>query len=208
VAWWHAIASDPGAHYDDRVEIDGTAIAPSVTWGINPGQNVGVDESIPTLTQTPDDERASVAEALEYMDLRPGTPIAGTPVDVAFIGSCTNGRIEDLRIAAKVLKGRKVAPKTRCLIVPATTKVWRQAMDEGLFAVFQDAGCAISTPTCGACLGGYMGILAEGERCISTTNRNFVGRMGHPRSEVYLANPATVAASAIEGVIADPRAFL
>lgn len=130
------------------------------------------------------------------------------PLDQAYIGSCTNGRIEDLRIAAKILKGRKVHARTRTLIVPATTKVWRQAMDEGLFAIFQDAGCAISTPTCGACLGGYMGVLAEGERCISTTNRNFVGRMGHPRSEVYLASPATVAASAVAGTIADPREFL
>ena len=130
------------------------------------------------------------------------------PIDQAYIGSCTNGRIEDLRIAASILRGRAVAERTRALIVPATTDVWNQANREGLLEIFAEAGCAISTPTCGACLGGYMGVLAEGERCISCTNRNFVGRMGHPKSEVYLASPATVAASAVKGHIADPREML
>ncbi|MBD3163655.1 homoaconitate hydratase family protein [Candidatus Woesearchaeota archaeon] len=129
-------------------------------------------------------------------------------IDQAYLGSCTNGRLEDLRIAAKILKGNKVAADTRMLIVPATTDVWKQAMEEGLFRTFSEAGAAVSTPTCGACLGGHMGVLAEGERCISSTNRNFVGRMGSPRSEVYLASPAAVAASAIEGKIADPRRYL
>jgi len=129
-------------------------------------------------------------------------------VDQAYIGSCTNGRIEDLRVAAEILKGKKVAEGTRLLIVPATTDIWNQAMEEGLFKIFSEAGAAISTPTCGACLGGHMGILAAGEKCISTTNRNFTGRMGSPESEVYLASPATVAASAIEGKIADPRRYL
>jgi len=129
-------------------------------------------------------------------------------VDQAYIGSCTNGRIEDLRVAAEILKGKKVAEGTRLLIVPATTDIWNQAMEEGLFKIFSEAGAAISTPTCGACLGGHMGILAAGEKCISTTNRNFPGRMGSPESEVYLASPATVAASAIEGKIADPRRYL
>ena len=129
-------------------------------------------------------------------------------VDQAYLGSCTNGRIEDLRIAAEVLKGQKISEGTRMLIVPATTNIWNQAMEEGLFKIFSDAGAAISTPTCGACLGGHMGILAKGETCISTTNRNFVGRMGSPESKVYLASPATVAASAIEGKIADPRRYL
>lgn len=125
-------------------------------------------------------------------------------VDQVVIGSCTNGRISDLRMAASVLKGRHVAEGMRCLIIPATQKIWRQAMDEGLFDIFMDAGCVISTPTCGPCLGGYMGILAEGERCVSTTNRNFVGRMGHVKSEVYLAGPAVAAASAVAGRIANP----
>jgi 3-isopropylmalate/(R)-2-methylmalate dehydratase large subunit len=175
---FEVVTSDPDATYADTMVVDVSELEPMVAFPHLPSNG----------------KRVSQIEKI--------------PVDQAYIGSCTNGRIEDLRIAAKVLKDRKVASKTRCLIVPATTKVWRQAMDEGLFAIFQEAGCAISTPTCGACLGGYMGILAEGERCISTTNRNFVGRMGHPKSEVYLASPATVAASAVMGVIADPRELL
>jgi len=125
-------------------------------------------------------------------------------IDQAVIGSCTNGRIEDMRAAAKVLKGHKIHSRVRCIIFPATQKIWKQAMNEGLFDIFIDAGAAISTPTCGPCLGGHMGVLAKGERAISTTNRNFVGRMGHPESEVYLASPAVAAASAILGKIASP----
>ena len=138
-----------------------------------------------------------------------GVPIAecaGKEMDQAYIGSCTNGRIEDLRIVAKILEGKQVAIRT--IVVPATPTIWKQAKDEGLFDIFYDAGCVIAAPTCGACLGGFMGVLAAGEKCVSTTNRNFVGRMGHPESEVYLASPATAAASAVEGKLADPRKFL
>ncbi|UCC21628.1 MAG: 3-isopropylmalate dehydratase large subunit [Planctomycetota bacterium] len=138
-----------------------------------------------------------------------GVPIgdcAGKQMDQAYIGSCTNGRIEDLRIAAKILKGKEVAIRT--IVVPATPAIWKQAKDEGLFDIFYDAGCVIAAPTCGACLGGFMGVLAAGEKCVSTTNRNFVGRMGHPESEVYLASPATATASAIEGKLTDPRKYL
>lgn len=131
---------------------------------------------------------------------------AGMAMDQAYIGSCTNGRIEDLRIAAQILNGKQVAIRT--LIVPATPTIWKQAKDEGLFDSFYNAGCVIASPTCGACLGGFMGVLAEGEKCVSTTNRNFVGRMGHPKSEVYLASPATAAASAVEGKLTDPRTYL
>jgi 3-isopropylmalate/(R)-2-methylmalate dehydratase large subunit len=152
--------------------------------------------------------------SLEPMVALPHLPSGGVPVgecagkqmDQAYIGSCTNGRIEDLRIAADILDGKQVAIRT--LIVPATPKIWKQAKDEGLFDIFYDAGCVIAAPTCGACLGGFMGVLAAGEKCISTTNRNFVGRMGHPNSEVYLASPATAAASAVEGKITDPRKYL
>jgi 3-isopropylmalate/(R)-2-methylmalate dehydratase large subunit len=126
-------------------------------------------------------------------------------IDQVVIGSCTNGRIEDLRIVAEVLKGRKVCGDVRCIIIPATQKIWKQAMNEGLFDIFIDAGAAVSTPTCGPCLGGHMGILAKGERAVATTNRNFVGRMGHPESEVYLASPAVAAASAVAGKIAGPE---
>jgi 3-isopropylmalate/(R)-2-methylmalate dehydratase large subunit len=152
-------------------------------------------------------------EKLEPMVAMPHLPSNGVPVskckgkamDQAYIGSCTNGRIEDLRIAARIMKKRKVAIRT--IVVPATPTIWKQAKDEGLFDIFYDAGCVISAPTCGACLGGFMGVLAAGEKCISTTNRNFVGRMGSPKSEVYLASPATAAASAIEGKLADPRKY-
>jgi 3-isopropylmalate/(R)-2-methylmalate dehydratase large subunit len=152
--------------------------------------------------------------AIEPMVALPHLPSGGVPIgecagkemDQAYIGSCTNGRIEDLRIAADIIKGKQVAIRT--LIVPATPTIWKQAIDEGLVDIFYEAGCVISAPTCGACLGGFMGILASGEKCVSTTNRNFVGRMGHPESEVYLASPATAAASAIEGKLTDPRKYL
>ncbi|MBN1124070.1 MAG: 3-isopropylmalate dehydratase large subunit [Sedimentisphaerales bacterium] len=137
---------------------------------------------------------------------KPISECAGEVMDQCYIGSCTNGRIEDFRIAASVMKGKQV--KIRTLIVPTTPTVWRQANDEGLLNIFYDAGCVISAPTCGACLGGFMGVLGAEEKCVSTTNRNFVGRMGHPTSEVYLCNPATAAASAVEGKLADPRKYM
>jgi 3-isopropylmalate/(R)-2-methylmalate dehydratase large subunit len=126
-------------------------------------------------------------------------------IDQAVIGSCTNGRLEDLRLAASILKGKKVDSHTRCIILPGSQKVYLDAMKEGLIETFIKAGAAVSTPTCGPCLGGHMGILASGEKCVSTTNRNFVGRMGHTKSEIYLANPAVAAASAILGRIANPE---
>ncbi len=125
-------------------------------------------------------------------------------IDQSVIGSCTNGRIGDMRAAAAVMKGRKVAKGVRCIVIPATQAIYLQAMREGLLETFIEAGAVVSTPTCGPCLGGYMGILAEGERCISTTNRNFVGRMGHVDSEIYLASPAVAAASAVTGKISSP----
>ena len=136
---------------------------------------------------------------------KPVSSLNKIPIDQVVIGSCTNGRLEDLRAAAEILKNRRIAPGVRCLIIPATQTIYRQAMEEGLFAVFLEAEAAISTPTCGPCLGGHMGILAAGERAVATTNRNFVGRMGHPESEVYLASPAVAAASAVLGRIASPE---
>jgi 3-isopropylmalate/(R)-2-methylmalate dehydratase large subunit len=136
---------------------------------------------------------------------RPVSQVGNIEIDQAVIGSCTNGRIEDLQVTAQVLKGRKVHPRVRCIIIPGSQEVYLDALTRGLIEVFIKAGAAVSTPTCGPCLGGYMGVLAAGERCISTTNRNFVGRMGHPESEVYLANPAVAAASAVLGRIASPE---
>ncbi|MDP2681288.1 MAG: 3-isopropylmalate dehydratase large subunit [Deltaproteobacteria bacterium] len=132
------------------------------------------------------------------------TEVGNIPIDQVVIGSCTNGRMEDLRIAAKILKGKRVAPYVRLIVIPATPLIYKQAMEEGLFDIYLKAGAIISPPTCGPCLGGHMGILAEGERALATTNRNFVGRMGHPKSEVYLANPAIAAATAVKGRIAHP----
>ena len=135
---------------------------------------------------------------------RPISQVGEVSVDQVVIGSCTNGRIEDLRMAAKLMEGRKIHPRVRCIIIPGTQQVWLQAMKEGLFETFVNAECVVSTPTCGPCVGGHMGILADGERCVSTTNRNFVGRMGHVTSEIYLASPAVAAATALMGRIANP----
>ena len=135
---------------------------------------------------------------------RPAAESRDVKIDQSVIGSCTNGRLEDMRQAADVLRGRKVHPDVRCIVIPATQAVYKQCIAEGLMDVFIDANCVVSTPTCGPCLGGYMGILAAGERAIATTNRNFVGRMGDPTSEVYLASPAVAAASAVAGHIAQP----
>jgi 3-isopropylmalate/(R)-2-methylmalate dehydratase large subunit len=137
-------------------------------------------------------------------NVKPVTELPEIPIDQVVIGSCTNGRLDDLREAAAVLKGRKVSDHVRCIVIPATQRIYRQAMDEGLLQIFLEAEAAVSTPTCGPCLGGHMGILAQGERAVATTNRNFVGRMGHPESEVYLSSPAVAAASAVLGRIAHP----
>jgi 3-isopropylmalate/(R)-2-methylmalate dehydratase large subunit len=128
-------------------------------------------------------------------------------IDQVVIGSCTNGRMDDMRAAAKILKNRKVSDNIRCIVIPATQAIWKQCVEEGLMNIFIDAGAAVSTPTCGPCLGGHMGILAEGEKCVATTNRNFVGRMGHVKSEVYLASPVVAAASAIAGYICSPQSI-
>ncbi len=170
-----------------------------------------------------EDDNAEYARVIEYdvsrlepqvafphlpSNIKPVSQAKGIKIDQAVVGSCTNGRLDDLRLAARVLKGRKVHPDVRCIILPGSQQVYLDALKEGLIKNFIDAGCAVSTPTCGPCLGGHMGVLAAGERCVSTTNRNFVGRMGSPKSEVYLANPAVAAASAIMGSIASPDQVL
>jgi 3-isopropylmalate/(R)-2-methylmalate dehydratase large subunit len=137
-------------------------------------------------------------------NVKPVSEVAGTHIDQVFIGSCTNGRLSDLRIAAAILKGKKVHPEVRCIVIPASDQIYKRALHEGIIEILADAGCLISTSTCGPCLGGHMGILAEGEVCLSTSNRNFVGRMGHPKSQVYLSSPAVAAASAVLGRIAHP----
>lgn len=170
--------SDEDAEYSEVIEIDASKLEPIVAFPNLPSNGKPVKEA------------------------------KGIKIDQAYLGSCTNGRIEDLRIAAKIMKGKSVAKGTRMIVVPATTEIWKQANKEGLLDIFMEAGATVSTPTCGACLGGHMGIIASGEKCISSTNRNFTGRMGSTKGEVYLASPATVAASAIKGEIADPREYM
>jgi len=170
-------AADPDAAYERTIQIDLAALRPTVAF-----------PHLPSNVRTIDDAD-------------------GVPIDQVVIGSCTNGRISDLRIAAEAMAGRHVAPNVRCIVIPATQRIWLQAMEEGLLKAFAEAGCVVSTPTCGPCLGGHMGILAKGERCVATTNRNFVGRMGHVESEVYLASPAVAAASAVAGRLAAPEAI-
>ncbi|MBN1918008.1 MAG: 3-isopropylmalate dehydratase large subunit [Verrucomicrobia bacterium] len=170
------LSSDADARCAKMVEFDVAAIEPQVALPFSPGNARGVSE---------------IKEDI--------------PIDQTVIGSCTNGRIEDLRVAAEVMRGRHIAKWTRCIVVPGSHHVYKQALKEGLLEVFLDAGATISAPTCGPCIGGHMGVLAEGERCVSTTNRNFVGRMGHKKSEVYLAGPATAAASAIAGKVCGPQ---
>ena len=208
VAWWRSMASDPGAAYDDLVELDGARIAPTVTWGINPGQAVGVDERIPHPASAPDDERAGFAEALAFMDLRPGGPIAGTKIDVAFIGSCTNGRLSDLREAARVARTGRVAPGVRTYVVPGSQEVARQAEAEGLPDVFRAAGFDWREPGCSMCLAMNPDKLVGREICASSSNRNFKGRQGSPTGRTLLMSPAMVAAAALHGRVVDVREIL
>jgi 3-isopropylmalate/(R)-2-methylmalate dehydratase large subunit len=208
VAWWRGMASDPGAAYADRVELDGRAIAPTVTWGINPGQAIGVDERVPHPAGVPDDERASLAEALDFMELRPGEPIAGTRIDVAFIGSCTNGRLSDLREAARVARLGKVAPGVRTFVVPGSQEVARQAAAEGLPEVFRAAGFDWREPGCSMCLAMNPDKLVGRELCASSSNRNFKGRQGSPTGRTLLMSPAMVAAAALKGRVVDLRELL
>ncbi len=205
VRWWRAIASDSDAAFDDRVEIDAGEIPPTVTWGINPGQAVGVDEVLPAVSEFPDRDRATAEEAYAHMDLKPGDPIAGTKIDVAFIGSCTNSRISDLREAARIASGRHVASGVRALVVPGSEAVKRQAEEEGLHEVFRAAGFQWREAGCSMCLAMNPDKLVGRELCASSSNRNFKGRQGSPTGRTLLMSPAMVAAAAIEGHVADVR---
>ena len=208
---------------DDRFTICNMAIEAGGKNGIFPVDDVAMEyikeHSTREVTVYEADEDAEYEETytIDLSQLKPTVSFPHLPentktideagevkIDQAVIGSCTNGRISDMRVAAEILKGRKVAKNVRCIIIPATQAIYLQAIREGLLEIFVEAGAVVSTPTCGPCLGGYMGILAAGERCVSTTNRNFVGRMGHVKSEIYLASPAVAAASAVLGRLACP----
>jgi 3-isopropylmalate/(R)-2-methylmalate dehydratase large subunit len=202
---WRELPSDPDANFDQEVLIDVTKLIPQVTWGISPEHVIGVDGRIPDPQAFGDLARRAAAEtALEYMGLKAGAPIAGTPVDWVFIGSCTNSRLSDLRAAAEVARGRSVAPGVRAWIVPGSETVKRDAVAEGLDRVFIDAGFEWREPGCSMCLAANGETVAPGQRSVSTSNRNFVGRQG-PRARTHLASPASAAAAAIAGAIADVR---
>jgi 3-isopropylmalate/(R)-2-methylmalate dehydratase large subunit len=205
VAAWRELPSDAAAVFDKEVVIEVEKLIPQVTWGISPEHVIGVDGHVPDPQRIADPaQRAAVETALDYMGLKGGAPIAGTPVDWVFIGSCTNSRLSDLRAAAAVARGRKVAPGVRAWVVPGSETVKRDAVAEGLDKLFTDAGFEWREPGCSMCLAANGETVAPGQRSVSTSNRNFIGRQG-PRARTHLASPAMAAAAAISGVIADVR---
>jgi len=208
VAWWRTLPSDPGAHYDRVVNIDAATIAPMVTWGTNPESVLPITGVVPDPAACADDDsRAAMQRMLTYMDLKPGQALTDVPVDVVFIGSCTNGRIEDMRAAAKVAAGRHVAPGVRAMVVPGSGLVKQQAEAEGLDRIFLDAGFEWREAGCSMCLGMNPDKLTPGQRCASTSNRNFEGRQG-PGGRTHLLSPAMAAAAAVTGHLTDVRGIV
>jgi len=202
---WRHLASDPGAEYDRRVDIDAAAVGPQVTWGTNPGMVTDITGYVPNPADFPTaDERQAVERALAYMALTPGTPLEGLPIERVFVGSCTNGRIEDLRAAAKVAMGRKVASGVRAMVVPGSQQVKAQGEREGLDRIFREAGFEWRNAGCSLCLGMNADVLRRGERCASTSNRNFEGRQG-AGGRTHLMSPAMAAAAAVAGRLVDVR---
>ncbi|MGA9523726.1 MAG: 3-isopropylmalate dehydratase large subunit [Myxococcaceae bacterium] len=208
LAAWRALPTDAGAAYDRTVVLDGSALEPMITWGTNPGMGIPVTSAIPEPSAQPDaGARRSVERALEYMGLAPGTPLIGKPIDVVFIGSCTNSRLSDLQAAARILEGRKVAPGVRVLVVPGSRAVKRDAEAEGLDRIFRAAGAEWREPGCSMCIGMNGDQVGPGQYAVSTSNRNFEGRQGKG-SRTFLASPITAAAAAIAGKVVDPRELL
>ncbi|WP_216894799.1 3-isopropylmalate dehydratase large subunit [Nocardia alni] len=204
VANWEALKTDPGASFDTEVHIDASALTPFVTWGTNPGQGVPLGAAVPDPAAMNDEiERETAERALRYMDLEPGTPLRAVTVDTVFVGSCTNGRIEDLRAVAGVLQGRKVADGVRMLIVPGSMRVRAQAESEGLGEIFTEAGAEWRQAGCSMCLGMNPDQLSPGQRCASTSNRNFEGRQGKG-GRTHLVSPLVAAATAIRGTLSSP----
>jgi 3-isopropylmalate/(R)-2-methylmalate dehydratase large subunit len=206
-AWWTAVASDADARYDDEVVIRAEELTPVVTWGVNPGQSVGVGDRIPSGLEPGTDAQA-LADALSYMRLEAGQPIAGLRVDVAFIGSCTNSRLSDLREAARVVGGRRVAPHVKALVVPGSASVKRAAEREGLDEIFRAAGFEWRDAGCSMCLGMNPDKLVGDQVCAASSNRNFKGRQGSPTGRTLLMSPAMVAAAAVAGEVTDVRALV
>jgi 3-isopropylmalate/(R)-2-methylmalate dehydratase large subunit len=200
--WWRSMASDPDAVYDDDVEINAETLTPVVTWGVNPGQSIGIDEMVPNAVGATEQ---STSDALTYMGLRPGQPIAGLKVDVAFIGSCTNGRLSDLREAARIVRGHHVAAHVKALVVPGSVAVQKAAEREGLDQTFRDAGFDWRDAGCSMCLGMNPDKLEGNQVCAASSNRNFKGRQGSPTGRTLLMSPAMVAAAALAGQVTDVR---
>jgi 3-isopropylmalate/(R)-2-methylmalate dehydratase large subunit len=205
VTWWNSLRSDADAEYDDIITFDAAEIAPTITWGITPAQGIGVDETVPTEAEMAEDERAIAKEAYEYMDLQPGAPILGTKVDVCFVGSCTNGRISDLREAAKYASGRKVADGVKAFIVPGSERVKKQAEAEGLDQIFTTAGFEWREAGCSMCLAMNPDKLVGRQISASSSNRNFKGRQGSSEGRTLLMSPAMVVAAAVTGKVSDVR---
>ena len=203
--WWLSLASGSDAVFDDEVCFAASEIEPTVTWGITPAQSVGVSESLPRLSEVPAEERRLISEALEFMGMSEGRPIRGTRIDVAFIGSCTNSRISDLREAARVARGRRVASHVKAIVVPGSQLVREQAMQEGLHEIFTAAGFEWREAGCSMCLAMNPDKLQGREVCASSSNRNFKGRQGSPTGRTLLMSPAMVAAAAVEGCVTDVR---
>jgi len=205
---WRQLPSDEGAVYDQQISIDAAALEPMITFGTNPGMGMPISGAVPDPGGVADAlERDSLAKALRYMNLEPGKPLAGKPVNIVFVGSCTNGRISDLRAAAQVLKGRKVHAGVRMLVVPGSQQVKREAEAEGLDRVFREAGAEWREAGCSMCIAMNGDQLKPGEYSVSTSNRNFEGRQGKG-GRTFLASPLTAAASAVAGAVADVRTLL
>ena len=207
ITWWEGLRSDPDADYDDVVVFDAQDIAPTVTWGISPDQAIGVDETIPTLATFKPDDQPLIQEAYAYMDLAPGQPMLGTPIDVCFIGSCTNGRLSDLREAAKVAQGNQVAAGIKAFVVSGSEQVKQQAEAEGLDKIFTNAGFEWREPGCSMCLAMNPDKLQGRQISASSSNRNFKGRQGSASGRTLLMSPAMVALAAINGQVSDVRSL-
>ena len=205
VQYWKQIASDPDAEYDDRFELDADTLEPMVAWGINPGQAVGVLEKLPVLSELKTEDREVAEIAYSHTRFRPGRPIKGQKIDVAFIGSCTNGRISDLREAARLVQGHKAAAHVKALVVPGSQAVAGQAESEGLPEIFLQAGFQWRRAGCSMCLGMNPDVLQGDQVCASSSNRNFIGRQGSPTGRTLLMSPAMVAVAALAGEVADVR---
>lgn len=208
VAYWKTVASDADAKFDDEVVIDCDALEPFVTWGITPAQSIMVNQTMPKVADFSGSEQLVVHEAYEYMSFAEGTPIAGTPIDVAFIGSCTNGRLSDLVEAAKFLKGRKVNSKVQLMVVPGSQKIKIEAESMGLDKIFEEAGAEWREAGCSMCLAMNPDKLKGRQISASTSNRNFKGRQGSPSGRTLLMSPAMVAVAAVEGKVVDVRNYL